>query len=53
MITNKKLFMGWKSKKTVLTARVLRAASNVVASNWKIATRHQCQLEKLDAPVLV
>ena len=31
MINNKKLFNGWKNKNTVITARVLRAKSNIIA----------------------
>ena len=33
MVTNKKLFKGWKSHNTVLTARTLRATSNIVAQH--------------------
>ena len=31
MVNNKKLFNGWKNKNTVITARVLRAKSNIIA----------------------
>ena len=55
MVTNKKLFQGWKSRKSVLSARVLRAASNVIAYNWKLVARHISAktLDNLQAPTLV
>ncbi len=48
MVTNKKLFQGWKTNKTVLTARQIRATSNLIA-------RHVCakDLHVTEAPSLL
>ena len=48
MVSNKKLFHGWRNKKTVITARHIRATSNLVA-------HHVCvkDLQVMDAPSLL
>ena len=48
MVTNKKLFNAWKSKKTVLSARNVRAMSNLVARHVSATA-----LNVLDAPSLL
>ena len=48
MVTNKKLFNGWKSRKTVLTARHVRAVSNLIARHVSATT-----LNVLEAPSLL
>ena len=52
MVNNKKLFDGWRNARTVLTARLVRASSNIIAH--KIAARHISAktLEVLKAPTL-
>ena len=55
LVTNKKLFQGWKTNHKVLTARILRGASNLVASNWRLIARHISakSLDILEAPTLL
>ena len=48
MVTNKKLFQGWKSMATVISARHVRATSNIMARHVSAAT-----LKVLDAPTLL
>ena len=48
MVTNKKLFNGWKCRKTALTARHIRAVPNLIARHVSATT-----LNVLDAPSLL
>jgi hypothetical protein len=53
MIQNKKLFQGWKSLHTVLSARRVQSTSNSIASliiNGKVCAKN---LDKMDAPTLL
>ena len=52
MVNNKKLFCGWRNTQTVLTARHVRASSNIIAH--RIAARHvsATTLDLLQAPTL-
>ena len=48
MVTNKKLFRGWKTIKSVLAARQLRATSNLIARQVSASTLHV-----LESPTLL